>query len=188
MADEGIGSGQFCGFSAFFVGGVQSAVADILQHGAGKEDGVLEDDAQGFAQGAFAHLVDVDAVIGDGAFGDVVETVQQVGDGGFAGSGGAYQGNFLSGEGGDVDVVEDGLCGVIGKVYVPEMDLASKGYVLVRAVLLGYLPGPVPGFGFAAFFRGHQGHVAMVFLGVFGHEAKDAFCTGHGQDDGVNLG
>src|SRR5699024_9951957 len=62
-ADEAVRVGQFGGHHAFFVGGVQPAVADVVHHGAGDQVGDLQGDAKRAAQVGLYDLSDVDTVV-----------------------------------------------------------------------------------------------------------------------------
>ena len=94
--DKAVGVGQLRGCNALLIGGLQPPIADILHHRAGKQAGVLQDDAQGAAKAGFLNFVDVDAVIADLAVLDVVEAVDEIGDGGFSRTGAAHKGDLLS--------------------------------------------------------------------------------------------
>ena len=56
--DEAIGVGQLRGLPDFLVGGVQLAEADVVRDGAGKQVGILQDQAHGPAQVVFLDFID----------------------------------------------------------------------------------------------------------------------------------
>ena len=78
-ADEQLRIGQAGRRTAFFVGGVQAAVADVVHDRTGKQVGILQNDAQRGTQVVLLDLLDIEAVIQDGALLDIVEAVDQVG-------------------------------------------------------------------------------------------------------------
>ena len=108
-ADKAVCVGQLGRRLTLLVGGLQVAVADVFQHCAGKQVGILKDDAQGAAQVRLFDLIDIDAVIADLAVGNVVETIYEVGNGGLACAGGTDKGDLLPRFGPQADVVENQL-------------------------------------------------------------------------------
>ena len=82
MADEGIRARQPGRGLHFLVGGLQTAIADVVRHGAGKEVGILQHHAQRPPQGVLLDVPNIDAVVGDGAGLDLIEPVDEAGDGG----------------------------------------------------------------------------------------------------------
>ena len=95
MADEAVGVGQTRRRADVLVGGVRTAIADIVCNGAGEQVGVLQHHAQRAAQGRLLDVLHVDAVVGDGALLHVVKPVDKVGDGGLTRAGGAYKSDLL---------------------------------------------------------------------------------------------
>ena len=158
-ADEGVGVGTLGGGNALLVGGVQTAVADVVHNGAGEEVGVLKNRTQRPAQVVLADGAYVDAVVGDHAALDLVEAVDEVGNGGLACAGGAHEGNLLAGVGVDRYVLQNPLARHIGEVHMVKAHGALElGEVVVLAgdiahgaadqmeggfpVLVRVLPGP----------------------------------------------
>ena len=85
--DEVVGAhGPRCLLYLLF-GGIEAAVADVLQHRAGEEEGLLEHQSHAPGQRFSGHMTDVVAVDEDAAAGDIVEAGDQGGDGGLAGAG-----------------------------------------------------------------------------------------------------
>ena len=106
-----MGIREFRGRDHFLIDRVQASVADIVFDGPGEEMRVLQDHGKRPAEVLFFDSLDVNAVICDPALADVIEAVQEIGDGGFPGSGGAHQGNFLSGAGIEADIMQDFFSG-----------------------------------------------------------------------------
>ena len=88
-ADEVVGIGGLGGGNDLFVGGIQTAIADILHDGALEQPGVLQHHAEALAQGTAVKVADIVAVQGDGAGIHIVEPHEQVDEGGLAAAGGA---------------------------------------------------------------------------------------------------
>lgn len=95
--NEVVGIGTLCRLDAFFIGGIQSAIANVLHNGAGEQMGILEDHHQAPPQIVLLDVLYVDAVIENAALLHIIEPVDQVGNGGFACAGGANEGNLLAG-------------------------------------------------------------------------------------------
>ena len=192
--DEAVGVGQTgCG-DALLVGGLQTAIADVLHDRAGEQVGILQHDAQRAAEVGFLDLVDVDAVVPDLAVLDVVEAVDKVGDGGLAGTGGADEGDLLARTAIEVDVVQDGLARHIAEIDIRKGDVAFQLVVGGGAVVVGMLPGPDAG----ALVGLHEvvvlvvlgvdeGDIALIGLAGLIHHLEDALCTGQCHDDAVGL-
>ena len=98
-ADEAVRIDQTRGLDAFLIGGVQTAVTDVVHHGAGEQVHVLQHDAQRPAQVRLLDAGHGDAIIQNLAVLDVVEPVDEVGHGGLAGTGGADERDLLAGLG-----------------------------------------------------------------------------------------
>ena len=123
-SDEVVGICQLGSFDAILVGGVQSAVTDVVHYCAGEQVGFLQHHAQAAPQIGLFDLVDIDAVIADLAVCNVVEAVDQVGDGGLAGTGSANKGDFLTGVGIERYIMKHLLFGHIAKIHVVHGDVA----------------------------------------------------------------
>ena len=194
-ADKAVCVGQLGRRLTLLVGGLQVAVADVFQYRAGKQVGILEDDAQGAAQVRLFDLIDIDTVIADFAVGDVVETVYEVGDGGLACTGGTDKGDLLSRFGPQADVVENQLVFVVAEVHTIKDHTALQASVCDGTVrLVGMLPGPHIGalsalreLSVGVLFRVDQLHIALVLLRLLIHEIKDTGGTGGGSDHEVDL-
>ena len=140
-------------------------------------------------------LVDVDAVVADLTVGDVVEAVDQVRDRRLAGARGAHEGDLLAGLCPQGDVVQDLLLSVVGEVDILHDQFATQARVGDGAVsLVRVAPGPDS----RAFLgrlesavgqlaRTHEGHVALVLLGLLVDEGKHAARTRHTHGDHGDL-
>ena len=192
--DEAVGVGQTGGGDALLIGGLQTAIADVLHDRAGEQVGILQHDAQRAAEVGFPDFMDVDAVVPDLAVLDVVEAVDKVGDGGLAGAGGADEGDLLARTAIEVDVVQDGLVRYIAEIDVRKGDVAFQLVVGGGAVVVGMLPGPDAG----ALVGLHEvvvlvvlgvdeGDIALIGLAGLIHHLEDALCTGQCHDDAVGL-
>ena len=193
-ADEVVCAGQLGGGDAFFIGGVQLAVAYVLHHRAGEEVGVLQNDAQRVAQIGLLDLVDVNTVVTDLAIVDIVEAVDEVGDGGLARAGGADEGQLLAGLGVEGDVVQNRLFRRVAEVDVEEAHVAHQASVGERAVVVGMLPRP-HACALAALLDGavfllagvDQRHIALVGLRLFIQQGKETVRARQAHDDHVHL-
>ena len=96
-SDKGIRIGDAGCFLYFFIRCLQSAIADIIGNGPGKQVGILDYHGQGTAQILFADIPDIQAVVGDGAALDLIKTVDQVDNRRLSRACGAYKGYFLAG-------------------------------------------------------------------------------------------
>ena len=189
VADEGVGIGQPGRRPDLLVRGVQLAVADVVGDGAGEQVGILQNNAQGPAQGVLPDIPDVDAVIGDGAGLNVIKPVDQVGNGGLSRAGGAHKGDLLARLCEQGHIVEHGFLRVIAEVHVLKPHVAPQ----LRQGAVGLLPGPVAGAavrlrqGIAVLQHPHQGGAALIRLGVGVHHGKNALRAGYGGQQGVHL-
>lgn len=105
--DEVVGIGAFGGGLDLLLGGLRTAIGDVGCNGIGKEEGLLEDEANVGAQGCDGAIADIGAIDADGAAGDIEEAQKEANEGGFSASGGAYDGQALSGRDAQVEVGED---------------------------------------------------------------------------------
>ena len=192
--DEAVGVGQTgCG-DALLVGGLQTAIADVLHDRAGEQVGILQHDAQRAAEVGFLDFMDVDAVVPDLAVLDVVEAVDEVGDGGLAGAGGADEGDLLARTAIEVDVVQDGLARHIAEIDIRKGDVAFQLVVGGGAVVVGMLPGPDAGalgglhqLVILAILDVDQGDIAFIGLAGLVHHLENTLCTGQRHDHAVGL-
>ena len=192
--DEIVSARELRRGDALFVRSIQAAVADVLHDRAREKIRILQDDAQRAAQVAFAYLRNVYAVIAYFAVRNVVEAVEQVRDGGLARARSADEGDLLPGLGVERDVVQDGLALLVLKVHVEHAHVAAQGDVGDGAVgAVRVLPGPEAGalcaLDILAVFlaRVHEGDIALVRLGFFVQQGKDALRACDAHDDGVYL-
>ena len=132
--DEVVGIGTLCRSDALFIGGIQSALADIVHDCAGKQVDILQNNAQRAPQVGLSNLVDVDAVIADLAVRQIIEPVNQVGDSSLSGAGRTDEGDLLAGLGVERDVMQDLFIRRITEVHVIEHDAPGKLRVCDRAV------------------------------------------------------
>ena len=190
VADELIGAGQMGGGLHLLIRCVQTAVADVIGHGAGKEVGILEHHAQRPAKGILLDVPHVDAVVGNGAALDLVEAVDEAGDGGLACAGGADKGDLLPRLCKEGHIVEDGLALIVAKDHMVETDVAPEGGQFPVRLFPGPGAGLEGGLGegaVPALHHPHQLHLALVHLGLRLHDLEDALGAGHGGEDGVHL-
>ena len=126
-----VGIGGLGGGNDLFVGGIQTAIADILHDGALEQPGVLQHHAEALAQGTAVKVADVVAVQGDGAGIHIVEPHEQLDHGGLTGTGGANDGDLLAGLHIAAEIVDDGLFGHITEPDMVKGDLTiDAGRVL----------------------------------------------------------
>ena len=159
-ADEVVGTYEFGCLYALLVGGVEFTVADIVEHGAREEVGLLKHDAHRFAKALLRDVGNGDAVVEDMALLDLVETVDEVDDGGLSGTRAAHKGDLLAGVSVDVDVVEHLLIRRIAKINIGEIDIA---------------------FGIL------QDSLALIDLRLGIHQTEDALGSDGGIEHRVNL-
>ena len=169
------------------LGGVQLAKADVVRDGAGEQVGVLQHNAKAAAQVVLADLLNIEAVIENPPALDVVEAVDEVGDGRLARAGGADKGDLLAGLCVEVDVVQDGVVGVVGKVDLFKPHVAAQRRQ--HTVLLP--PGPAVaacvGSFPAVFVHPHQADAALVHLRLQVHGLEHPLRTGHRRQQEVAL-
>ena len=189
--DKAVGVGQLRRGDDLFIGGVEAAVTDVVRHRAGKEEGILEHDAEGAAEIGLFDLVDVDAVVADFAVLNIVKAVDQVGNGGFPRPGGADKGHLLTGLGVEGNIVKHRLFRGVAEIHIEHPHIPGQRRVGQRAVVMGVLPRPYAVFAFgenAVFlFPADEGHIAVVFFGFFIHQGEDPLGPGQSHDDVVHL-
>ena len=171
-ADEVVGVGSLGGGNDLLVGGVQTAVADVLHDGALEQPGVLQHHAEALAQSAAVKVAHVVAVQGDGTGVHIVEAHEQLDHGGLARAGGADDGHLLAGLHRTAEVVDDGLVRGVAEFDVVEGHLTVDaggvcpagrvgGLVLFR--LVQELEHPLGGSGHAL---QHVGHLRQLLDGL----------------------
>ena len=193
--DEAVGVGKAGGGDALFIGSLQSAVADVLHHRAGEQVRILKHNAQRAAQVVLPDLVDVDAVVADLAILNVVKSVNQVGDGRLARAGRADERDLLPRRGVELDVVEHQLVVAVAEIDVIHHNIALQLTIFGFArVLVRVLPRPEAGAAVAfgddavfVLFRVDEGDIAVVHLGRFIQQVKDALRARQRHDDGIGL-
>ena len=192
--DEAVGIRQTrCGIH-FFVSGIQTAIADVLHNGAGKQVGILQNNTQAAAQVILANFVDVNAVVADFSVLNVIETVDQVGNRRFACTGRADKRQLLAGLCIQCDVMQNGFFRGIAKRHILKTHIAAKAGICHAAVAVRMLPCPNLG-TLGAFHQLpvmvvtgiHQSNIAFVGFLRFIHHIKNALCTGKRHDNGVHL-
>ena len=119
-ADEVVGVGRFCRRDDFLIGGVQSAVPDVLHDGTLEQPGVLQHHAEALAQCAAVEVADVVAAQGDGTRIHIVEPHQQLDHGGLTGTGRADDGDLFARFDLTAEIVDDGLIGGVAELDVVE--------------------------------------------------------------------
>ena len=108
------GIGVFCCLPDIFHAGTGSPIEDVVEDGAGEEDGVLGDESDMASQGEDAVVANVAVVDEDASVSNIIKAVEQVGDGAFAATGRSHKGKGLSCWHGDVEVFENGSTFAIG--------------------------------------------------------------------------
>ena len=143
--DKAVGIGELCRADDLLLRGIQLTVADVIAHGAGKEVGILQDNAQRTAQISLSDLVDIDIIIADLSVLNIIEPVDQICDRSLTCTGRADKGDLHAGFCMDPDVVKDDFV-----IPVPEID-AVKGNISLQRLISGavcrlviMLPGPLP--------------------------------------------
>ena len=190
MPDKAVRPGQTGSGADLLVRGVQTAVTDIVRHGAGEKVGILQNHAQGPAQGVLGNIPHIDAVVGNGTALDLIKAVDEAGDGGLARAGGAHKGDLLPGLCKEGYVVQNDPIFVVTKHHMIEPHVSPEGDQ--RTVRLQPGPGVVvivdPGEAAGGIFcRPHQHHFALVCLRLGLHHLKNPFRAGHSGEDGVHL-
>ena len=145
-------------------GGVQLAKADVVRDGAGEQVGVLQHNAKAAAQSSLRISFDVEAVIENPPALDVVEAVDEVGDGRLARAGGADKGDLLAGLCVEVNVVQDGVVGVVGKVDLLKPHVAAQRCRNASSSRPGPAVAACVGSFPAVFVHPHQADAALVHL------------------------
>ena len=97
LADELLRISRFSGSVHVFQAGVWAAIADVLDHGTGKNHRLLGHDGHALTQGVQVHLVDRHPVQHDAARLRVVKAHQQIEQSGFARAARADHGHGLTG-------------------------------------------------------------------------------------------
>ena len=168
-----------------FVGGVQSAVSDIVHNRAGKQVCILQDNAERAAQVCFFNLVYIDAVIAYFAVGDIVKAVYQIGYSGLARTRRADKSHLFACVRVYVYIPQNGFAFLIAELHVVEQDIAVKPGIGERAVAVRMFPSPniraSVRLGYIAVlvdFGVHQSDVAFVRFALFVQKREHARRTG----------
>ena len=122
-ADEVVGTDQSCRLDTLLVGGIEFAIADVVEDSPSEEVGLLQYDAHALAEGVLADRGDGNAVVENLTALYLVETVDEVDDGGLARSRTSDKGNLLSRVGVDIDIEEHLLVVGIAEVDILEVDI-----------------------------------------------------------------
>ena len=192
--NESVGPGQAGRRFAFFIGGIQSAVPDIFQHGSGKKVNILQNNSQTAPQIALFDLIDIDAVIPDFSVGNIVKPVDEVGNGGFAGTGSPDKGNFLARVRMNRNIEQHLFFRNIAEIHRIDLHLSAQRRIGQSSVGMGMFPGPGMGM-LGRFFKGsvlpdfavHQGDIAVVFFRFFIHQSKNPGSAGQPHYNGIDL-
>ena len=89
-----------------------------------EQPGVLQHHGEGLAQGCPGQGADVLAVHQNRAAIYIVKAHQKIDDGGFACAGGADDGGEAARGGVEIQPLDNGLAGIIGKIHLLEADIA----------------------------------------------------------------
>eukprot|EP00903_Cladosiphon_okamuranus_P003719 g3717.t1 len=124
----------------FGIGGVVLGEGEVFAQRGVEEEGVLGDEAGVVAEPFLGDFRDGVSIEQDFTGGGFVEAGEEVEQGGFPRSGGADEGDGLAGEGGEVDVAEGGVPGIVGKGDVAELDTAGEGGGAEALGEVGFVP------------------------------------------------
>lgn len=193
-ADEPVCVGELCRRYTLLIGGVQPAIADVFEHRAGKQAGVLQHHAETAAQVGLFNPADVDAVVANLPLLNVVKPVDQVGDRRLAGAGGADERNFLPRFCIHADVVQHRFWSVISERDVLKGHLSAQPHIGGAAFGSWLLPGPKAGLlgrfherALRTFPDVDQLGIAAVLLWRFIQQRKGARGARGRHDDAADL-
>lgn len=108
-----------------FIGGVQSAVPDVVHDIGMEQRSILWHDTNRLSKGFQLHILDVLAIDQDFTALRVVEAEEQSENRRFTTSRGSDDGDFFTGRDGKAEILEDRSVRVVPKVDVFKLDLAS---------------------------------------------------------------
>ena len=124
LTDEVIGIRQPGCFHAFFIGCLESPVAQVFHYGIGEEECILQDDPQLPAEICFRNVANVVSIDRDTALVYLIESRQQIDNGGLSGACRTHQGDRLAGFRFETHIADDRLVCEITKGDVCETNLS----------------------------------------------------------------
>ena len=183
-----VGVGSLGGGDHFFIGGIQSAIADVLHDGALEQPCVLQHHAEALTQGAAVKVPHIVAIQGDGTGIHIIEAHEQLDHGSFARAGRADDGHLLAGLDLTAEIVDDGLVRGVAEADMAECHLsvdagrvraAGRVCLLILFRLVQKLEHPLSGSGHAL---QHVGHLRQLLDGL--GEVLDVLDEGLNVTDG----
>ena len=193
--------GSLGGGDHFFIGGIQSAIADVLHDGALEQPCVLQHHAEALTQGAAVKVPHIVAIQGDGTGIHIIEAHEQLDHGSFARAGRADDSHLLAGLDLTAEIVDDGLVRGVAEADMAECHLsvdagrvraAGRVCLLVLFRLVQKLEHSLSGSGHALQHVGHLrklldrlGEVLDVLdEGLNVADGNDAVCGKNAAHDG----
>ena len=164
------------GLHDLLLGGVGSAVADILKNGVGEEEHILLDDADVPVEGALGHIPHIKPVDADGARPHIVKAGDELAQGGLAAAGGAHDGHGLPGGNGEGDIAQH-----LGLLVVGEADTIHLDLTLHMGKFHGVFPVLHGGLG------AHDLHEAVESREAGGKQLREVGQLAHGGDEGGDI-
>ena len=136
-SDHLVAVGTLGSLDHFLVGDAAVGVFEIVAHGVGEQNAVLQNDACRVAQHIAGDVPDIHPVDRDGTAVQLIKAYQQIDDGGFAGTGRADQRYFFTRLDLEVEVVYHPFAGDIAEIHMLELDDALvNGQYAVAALIL----------------------------------------------------
>ena len=187
-ADEVVGVGSLGGGDHFFVGSIQTAIADVLHDGALEQPCVLQHHAEALAQSAAVKVTHIVAIQGDGTGIHIIEAHEQLDHGSFARAGRADDSHLLAGLDLTAEIADDGLVRGVAEADMAECHLtvdaagvgpAGRVCLLILFRLVQKLEHPLSGSGHAL---QHVGHLRKLLDGL--GEVLDVLDEGLNVTDG----
>src|ERR1700687_492777 len=124
----------------FLPGNIRQTVANVVPHGVVKQDVLLGDHGDLFAQRLDGHFPDVQFIDADGARGGLIKSRQQIHQRRFSGPARAYESNHFSAARAEINLLEHlSRIGVIRKAHVLKNDFLRKRRQRLRARLFALL-------------------------------------------------
>ena len=187
--------GKFCRGDAFLIRSIRFAVADIIHNRAGKQVGILQNNAKGAAEIRLFNLGDIDAVIADLTILNIIKAVDQIGDCGFARAGGADKRDLLTRLSIQLDIVQHHFIVRIAEIHTVQHDGALQflvGYGAVR--LMRMFPCPNAGSVVCLCNRAvlmlhgvYHFNIAVIFFRLLVKQGEHTLCACNRHDDGIHL-
>ena len=187
-ADKVVSVGSLGGGNHFFVGSIQTAIADVLHDGALEQPCVLQHHAEALAQSAAVKVTHIVAIQGDGTGIHIIEAHEQLDHGGLACAGGADDGHLLAGLDLTAEIVDDGLVRGVAEADMAECHLtvdaagvgpAGRVCLLILFRLVQKFEHPLSGSGHTL---QHVGHLRKLLDGL--GEVLDVLDEGLNVTDG----